>query len=118
MSPSVEHGCWQCSGCRVVFIGPWKKECPNCQRTDYWTGSVEPKARAEAMRNIVLDRDAAQALADGYGRELKLAAAELAWWRGREAAVRHLLDKCDLADGGPDFVAAVRALRDYPEFKP
>jgi hypothetical protein len=42
--PLVEHGRWQCSGCRLVFRMKWRRECPNCHRFDYWSGSVDPAA--------------------------------------------------------------------------
>jgi hypothetical protein len=48
-NPAVEHGIWQCSGCQKAFVSRWKKVCPNCQRTDYWSGSVDPAARSEAL---------------------------------------------------------------------
>jgi protein gp37 len=30
---------WQCSGCRGYFNGPYQKECPDCGRDNYWSGS-------------------------------------------------------------------------------
>lgn len=47
--PLIEHGIWQCSGCRKAFVGWWQKTCPNCKRDDCWTGSVEPAARANTL---------------------------------------------------------------------
>ena len=37
---------WQCSGCRFVFPMPWKKLCPSCGLSDFWSGSVDPMAPA------------------------------------------------------------------------
>lgn len=39
---------WQCSGCRAVYFGRHKEECPGCGRLGYWTGSVDPVALAAA----------------------------------------------------------------------
>lgn len=44
--PEAPRRSWQCSGCRFVFPGPWQKVCPSCGLTDFWTGSVDPKAPA------------------------------------------------------------------------
>lgn len=48
--PLVEHGIWQCSGCRHVHRGRWVDTCAACGRTDYLTGSVSPLDAWEAGR--------------------------------------------------------------------
>lgn len=52
--PSVDRHCWQCSGCRLVFLIPWQAECPECGRVDYWSGSVNPKALERAWQQRLL----------------------------------------------------------------
>lgn len=59
--PLVDEGRWQCSGCRFVFVMSYQKECPNCRRIGYWSGSIDPAAPVWSMP---LDKRCADALAD------------------------------------------------------
>jgi len=48
---------WQCSGCGSGFVGTHQSVCPSCRRRGYWTGSVDPEAKAK-MAEEPLVRDA------------------------------------------------------------
>ena len=48
---------WQCSGCKNGFVGKHQSVCPSCGREKYWTGSVDPEAKAKLAEEPLV-RDA------------------------------------------------------------
>lgn len=43
---------WQCSGCRGYFSGGWQRTCPDCGKTNYWSGSHKFNGRKRPKNPI------------------------------------------------------------------
>jgi protein gp37 len=46
------HILWQCQGCQGYFTGPAQKVCPDCGKTNYWSGSHRFNGRRRPVDNV------------------------------------------------------------------